>query len=295
MKYIFLTLTLFTVSFLGNSQEKPAYLIYQNGKVVQWSDLVQSAAQYDIVLFGEFHDNPVCHWLQYELTKDLYKQKEGKIILGAEMFESDNQLILNEYISGLIKEKNFTDEARLWGNYKTDYRPLVEFAKENRLQFIATNVPRRYAAAVNKGGFEALEVFSEESRKYFPPLPIPYDPELPGYRAMTEMMGMGGGGKQGGSMHIAKAQALKDATMAWFILKNLQGGSVFLHFNGAYHSDNKEGIVWYLEHYSKAAFSGIKLKIMTISAEESEDMNIPTAENKADFIIVTPASLTKTH
>lgn len=87
MKYIFLTLTMFAVSFLGNSQDKPAYLIYQNGKVVQWSDLVQSAAQYDIVLFGEFHNNPVCHWLQYELTKDLFALKEGKIILGAEMFE----------------------------------------------------------------------------------------------------------------------------------------------------------------------------------------------------------------
>jgi uncharacterized iron-regulated protein len=294
MKSIIFAIVFAGITCITHSQNKPAYLLYSDGNQVQWSELVNAAKSSDIVFFGEYHNNPVCHWLQFELTKELFALKDGKIILGAEMFESDNQVIMNEYLSGLIKEKNFTDEARLWGNYKTDYRPLVEFARENKLQFIATNVPRRYAAAVNNGGFEALEVFSEESRKYFPPLPIPYDPELPGYKAMTEMMGMGGG-KQGGSTHIVKAQALKDATMAWFILKNFQGGSVFLHFNGAYHSDNREGIVWYVNHYASNAFSGLKLKILTISVEETDDMNTPPSENKADFMIVTPASMTKTH
>ena len=282
------------ISCFAYSQNKPAYLIYSDGQEVQWTDLVNAAQASDIVFFGEYHNNPICHWLQFELTKELYALKNGKIILGAEMFESDNQLIINEYLSGLIKEKNFTEEARLWGNYKTDYRPLLEFAKENKLPFVATNVPRRYAAAVNNGGFEALESFSQDSRQFFPPLPIPFDPELPGYKAMTEMMQMAGG-KQGGSMHIAEAQALKDATMAWFILKNLQGGSVFLHFNGAYHSDNREGIVWYVNHFVSNAFKKIKLKILTISVEEADDMGVAPVENKADFIIVTPSSMTSTH
>jgi uncharacterized iron-regulated protein len=289
---VYLTLLLLLAT-IHQSTAKQAYLLYQNGKAVEWNQLLDAASKADIVFFGEFHNNPIHHWLQIELTKELHKAKNGKLILGAEMFESDNQLILNEYIQGLIRERNFTEEARLWGNYKTDYRPLVEFARENKLNFIATNVPRRYAAAVNHGGFEALEQFQAEAMKYLPPLPVPYDPELPGYTSIREMMGMGG--KPGASDNIAKAQALKDAVMGWFIVQNMKEGHVFLHFNGAFHTDNHDGIVWYIKHYQNLSSSKKTYSILTISAEETDDMTQPPKENKADFMILTPESMTKTH
>ena len=277
----------------SHASAKPAYILYQNNKQVEWKVLVDAASSSDIVFFGEYHNNPIHHWLQLELSKDLFQKKEGKIIFGAEMFESDNQLILNEYLQGLIRERNFTEEARLWGNYKTDYKPLVEFAKENKLSFIATNVPRRYAAVVNHGGFEALELLQAEALKYLPPLPVPYDPDLPGYSSIREMMGMGG--KPGASDNIAKAQALKDACMGWFIFSNFKLGYTFIHFNGAFHTDNHDGIVWYVNHYNKINRAGSPLKILTISGEETSDMTQPPKENKADFIILTPESMTKTH
>jgi len=293
MKKITLLLCLIAGQLFAQNNEKPAYLIFQNGKPSSWSELLKAAAQSDLVFFGEFHNNPIHHWLQFELTKELHAMKNGNISLGAEMFEADNQLLLNEYLQGLIRERNFMDEMRLWSNYSTDYKPLVEFAKTNTLPFIATNVPRRYASAVNNGGFEALEKFQAQSMQYFPPIPIPYDSELPGYKAMREMMGMGG--KPGASDNIAKAQALKDAAMGWFILQNLIPGKVFIHFNGAYHSDNYEGIIWYVKHYYSLSEKKPALKILTISGEEVEDMTQPPTENKADFMIVTPASMTKTH
>jgi len=106
--------------------------------------MLKEAADADIVLFGELHDNPISHWLQLELTKDLYDLKKDKLVLGAEMFESDNQVILDEYLSGKILQSSFESEARLWSNYKTDYKPLVEFARINKLKFVASNIPRRY-------------------------------------------------------------------------------------------------------------------------------------------------------
>ncbi|TAF00991.1 MAG: hypothetical protein EAZ80_03290, partial [Runella slithyformis] len=66
---------------------------------------------------GEYHNNPICHWLQLKLTKDLFKQKGENLVLAAEMFETDNQLVLNEYLSGFIKETNFEKEAKLWSNF----------------------------------------------------------------------------------------------------------------------------------------------------------------------------------
>jgi uncharacterized iron-regulated protein len=289
MKKTFLWLS-FLILLSAMQTDKEAYRVF-NGEGVQtsYSNLLEAALEADVVLFGELHNNPVCHWLQYELMKDMQAAGRNNLIAGAEMFESDNQLLLDEYLSGTIRNKNFEEEARLWKNYKTDYKPLVEFAKENGIPFIATNIPRRYAALVNKEGFEGLEILSEEAKNLIAPLPVKYDPELPGYKKMTEMMG-GMPGNHDNS-NFPKAQAIKDATMSHFILKNREQGSIFIHFNGAYHSDNYEGIAWYLKK------SAPDLRILTISSVEQEDVSELSEEHLgvAGFILCIPSSMTKTY
>ena len=103
-----------------------------------------------------------------------------------EMFESDDQTLIDEYLNGIIPERNFEDEAKLWSNYKTDYKPIVLVAKEHKIPVIATNTPRRYAAMVNRGGFEALDNLTDEAKQLIV-LPFAFDAELPGYKLMTEM------------------------------------------------------------------------------------------------------------
>ena len=268
---------------------KPAYMLYNaKGKTVKYNKMLKQASKADIVLFGELHNNPISHWLQYELTRDLHSIYGDSLILGAEMFESDNGLILNEYVTGVIRTRNFEAEAKLWPNYKTDIKPLVEFARENKLQFVATNVPRRYAAMVNFGGFEALEELSDEAKKLLPPLPVAFDPDLPQYLKMSEMMGQMG---NHANNNLVKAQALKDATMAHFILENYKPGKIFLHFHGSFHSDFYEGIMWYL------LLQNPDLKIITIASTElDEEGRLPEDRiGAADFIIATPQGMTKTH
>lgn len=271
------------------SQDKPAYQLFDDkGKSVSYKNLLRAANKADVVFFGEEHNNPIAHWLQLELTKDLHQSKGKDLVLGAEMFERDDQLLLDEYLAGLIRTKNFEDEAKLWNNYKTDYKPLVEFAKANELPFIGTNIPRRYASLVSSMGIEALAKLSEEGRRYVAPLPIVVDLSLPGYVNMLKMM-EGHGGPA--SENFPKAQAAKDATMAWSIAENWSKGKTFLHFNGSYHSDNREGILWYLERYEP------KAKSITISMATQESIENLDEENKgkADFIIVVPATMTKTY
>jgi uncharacterized iron-regulated protein len=286
--YLKIGLVLLALVFMSLKGDKPAYKLFNNnGKAKNFKDLVKEAAQSDIVLFGELHNNPIAHWLQIELTNALYDQNNN-LVLGAEMFESDNQLLLNELISGKISEKNFEREAKLWKNYKTDYKPLVKFAKENKLPFIATNIPRRYASLVHKKGFEALDSLSQSAKKLIAPLPVAYDPELEGYKAMLkEMEGMGAHA----SPNLPKAQAIKDATMAHNILKNWESGKLFLHYNGDYHSKNYEGIVWYLKQENP------ELKILTISTVEQDTIFNLDEDfiNVADYIICIPASMTKTY
>ena len=286
MKTSYLLLALPLLLLASMKSDKPAYEFYnEEGKLVDYDKVLKEAEKADIIFFGEIHNSPICHWLQLELTKDLYKEKGSNLELGMEMFEADNQLILDEYLIGRVAEKNFEEEAKLWKNYRTDYKPLITFAKDHGVPLIATNVPRRYAAMVSKGGFEPLDSLTNGAKNYIAPLPIKYDPELKCYK---DMLGMGMSGHSGDN--LPKAQAIKDATMAYFIMKNRKPGATFLHFNGSYHSDNFQGIVWYIKQQNP------EIKILTISSVEQdtiEDLK-PENQNIADYILCVPTDMTKT-
>ena len=266
------------------AQEKSPYAVFtKTGQKTTYAKLLRQAAKSEVVLFGEYHDNSVVHWLELELAKDI--ATKTSLTLGAEMFEADNQLQLNAYLANKITQKELDSTARLWPNYKTDYKPLVDWAKEKSLPFIATNVPRKYASLVYKKGLEVLLELTEQEKTWMAPLPIFYDANLPGYANMLAEMG-GHGGE-----NLPKAQAIKDATMAYFIEKNLPKKGVFLHYNGTYHSDNFEGIGFYL----KRALP--ELKIITISTVTQADLNALAPENlsKADFILVIDEDVVKTY
>lgn len=288
MKKLFL-LIIIAISLLAFKNDKPAYQIFTaEGKAIKYSKMMEKLSDSQVIFFGELHNNAIAHWLQLELTRDMHKAKEGKLILGAEMFEADNQLLMDEYLSGLISQKKFEEEARLWNNYKTDYKPLVEFANENKLRFIATNIPRRYASRVFSEGFEGLESLSDEAKRYFAPLPVDYDPELDCYK---NMLSMGGGMGGHTNENFPKAQAIKDATMAHFIHTNMIDENLFIHYNGSYHSDNHEGIVWYLKRYNES------VNISTISVVNQSQLDSLSTENQliADYIIVVDEDMTTTY
>ncbi|MGQ3015421.1 MAG: ChaN family lipoprotein [Flavobacteriales bacterium] len=265
----------------------PAYALYtKTGKPAKFEQMCKVLAQHQVILFGEFHDDAIAHWLQLRTTEALFTLKGGKLVLGAEMFEADMQEPLSAYIQGKTEEEAFKKAlTSLWANYKTDYRPLVELAKARSLHFVASNVPRYIARAVYKGGFAALDTLPAEVKSLLPALPIPYDATLPGYKAMLEM-----GGGHGGE-NLPRAQAIKDATMAHHISRNLKEGYSLIHYNGAYHSNNYEGIVWYLKQYAP------QLSVATITTVRQKDVRKLEKEyiGMADFIICVDESMTRTH
>ena len=249
--------------------------------------MMQAIESADVVMFGEYHNNSINHWLQLQVTKAMH-QNDPKLTLGAEMFEADNQLVLDEYLAGVITDKQLEAESKIWKNYTQDYKPLVQFARDNGLGFVATNIPRRYASIVSKQGLDALNDLSDAAKLSIAPIPFDVDLELPGYKNMIKMMGTHGSTES--AENIARAQAAKDATMPHFILKNMNGGK-FIHYNGTYHSNNFDGINEYLRMGSP------NIKIITISPVEQEDISKLNEESKnlADFIIGIPVDMTKTY
>jgi hypothetical protein len=91
--------------------------------------------------------------------------------------------------------------------------------------------------------------------------------------------------------NLPKAQALKDATMAYSIKEKWSEGKLMIHYNGSYHSRNFEGIIWYLNRYMEG------LNIVTIETLSQENIDTLSKENigAASYIIAVPNNMTTTY
>jgi len=144
---------------------------------------------------------------------------------------------------------------------------------------------------VSRSGIESLNSLSELAKTYIAPLPILIDLNEYSYKTMIEDMPQGNTMKMTNPENLAKAQAVKDATMAYFIQKETMPGYLFFHFHGEFHSAFYSGIFFYLKQYNP------KLKVKSISIVKQENINVLDKENlnRADYIIVVPESMSVTY
>ena len=229
-----LWIVMLMMSMTTYAQKTPEiYRIFDaQGKEVSYEKMIKTVSATDVVFFGEIHNCVISHWMELKVLEALTENNK-KLKVGMEMLEADNQLIIDEYTSSTISSDRFEEECRLWPNHSTDYEPLVYYAKRHHLPLIATNVPRRYASVVKEKG----------------------------------LMGLLGKAKETKPQLMAQAQAIKDATMGWFIAQNLKKGEQMIHFNGTYHSDARNGIIPYLLEYRP------KTTISTIRAVRQEEID----------------------
>lgn len=276
--------------------DKPAYRVFsEDGLPSSYDALMQAATNAQVILWGELHNNPIAHWLNYELGHDLFKQTLS-VGLSFEQFELDQQAVLDSVMDGDIPVADLAKHTRTWPNYPTDYQPLIQLGYNHSMRALAANVPRSWARAVAREGLPALDSLSPAEKALLPPLPLPVDTALAGYRKMAAMMG-----GHGGSMstdNLIAAQALKDAVMAWRIAHFYTPGTPVLHTVGAYHVTDhsgqllfQDGIQGYLRRYAP------QLQVLTVVLVEQHTLtNLDAAHvGTADFIIVVPDAMTKSY
>lgn len=282
----FLSIVLLFIFNLSFAQTEPYKIFDSKGKEVTFENIVKDSKKSEAIFFGELHNNSIAHWLQLQLLKNLH-ENGNKVILAGEFFERDDQLNIGEWFAGKMTDKNFEAEAKLWNNYQVDYKPMMLYAKKNNIPFVASNIPRKYASMVSRKGLSVLDSLSDEAKKSIATLPVEVDKNLPGYVGMKDMMH----GSGMNADYMVEAQAIKDATMAFSLFDYLEKGNSILHINGSYHSNNYEGIIWYLQR----AYP--KTKILTISTVEQESIKELEEKSKgiADYIIVLPTDSPKSY
>lgn len=286
-------------------QVESRYRIYDaTGKAASMEDVIAAFDRIEVACVGELHDDSVAHLFEAELLRrvvERYGSSDAKIrkrplALSLEMFERDVQVVLDEYLRGLISERHFLLSSRPWNNYQKDYRPLVEFAREKNLPVIAANAPARYVNRVSRLGPASLRDLTPVAKAWLPPLP--YEPASPAYAAkfrqlMNEPQGNVGAQSQQsphGTSYLLDAQTLRDATMAHAITQHLkrQPEALILHISGNFHSEQRLGLPEQLLHYRPKT----RTLIITIINDKSFPAFVAARHGKlGDFIVLTDPML----
>ena len=271
------------------SQTPSKYSVFTGkGDASSIEAIVNALEGTDAVFLGELHDDSVGHAVQFEIFKKAVEKyyPSRKVTLSLEMFESDVQIVLDEYLKGLISENHFMLSSRPWGNYKTDYRPLVELAKEKRLDVVAANAPRRYVNRVSRGGRDALKPLTKEAKKWLAPLP--YAEASEAYSKKFKALMGPSPEAQMGIDKILSSQSLWDATMAYSVARSLKKNkrSLVVHLNGGFHTENRLGTVEHFLRYRKKA----KALVVTIKyVDDFRNFNKARDTDVGDFVILTDA------
>ncbi|MBK6936403.1 MAG: ChaN family lipoprotein [Chitinophagaceae bacterium] len=292
MKQLFVVIALlFSTILFSQDSMFVHYKIYDTKakQTVRVEKIVSQMINADVLFFGEEHNDSIGHYLENKILRELVSIYGKQIALSLEMFETDGQLVLNEYLEGKIDEARFSKDVRLWSNYR-DYRPLIEHAKQNGIPVIAANPPRRYVTMVSRRGMAFLDSLSKDAKKLMPPLP--FDTLTGRYREkfFETMKGSPGGNNP----RVYHSQSLWDAGMSYSIysyLKKNKRQKVF-HCVGKFHSDEKLGTA------AQLAMRNKKLKILNISCFPDESYDNPDWEKFSylgDYIIITNPELKKTY
>ncbi len=293
-----------------------------SGEPATIDDVIAAAREAKVTFLGETHDDPIAHYLEKLILERSY---DTNLILSFEMFERDVQYVLDEYLADQITGQQLVRSARAWHNYPSDYRPLVEFAKEKRMQVLAANAPRRYVDRVSRLGEASLEALSDTAKQYLPPLP--YAEASPEYaRRFKEVMehhapDAGTGTPEGadasphhpvlpphhpalppGHPPIAppdhtrdlEAQSLWDASMAYSIADALlrRPEARVLNVNGSFHTAHRLGIVDHLNRYRPGVTS---IVVTMLSNDSFPDFDAEGMSGQGDFVVVTDPSLPRSY
>jgi uncharacterized iron-regulated protein len=268
------------------------------GATVSFTSLIERATRADVVFFGEQHDDPETHFLEFALLEGL-GMRQSNVVLSLEMFERDVQQSLDAFLSGSFAESAFLAGARPWPRYATDYRPMVQLARVRGWKVIAANIPRPMASAISRTGMAALDTLTTVERSYASAAMV-CTPDTPYFTRFAQAMGdMGGHGpanqtpdeatKRAQLIRVYEAQCAKDETMAESIARELtasRGRGVVMHVNGAFHSDYRQGTVERL----RRRMPDLRMLVITAVPVANPSTAIITAERpKADYVIFTRA------
>ncbi|KAF0216669.1 MAG: hypothetical protein FD174_3606 [Geobacteraceae bacterium] len=188
-----------------------------DGKLIGFAGMIEDIKGSSIVFAGELHDSREHHRIQLDVIKALHKAGVP-LAIGLEMFDSENQPALDQWVAGKMELLDFVQIYRQnWTIPWPMYDSILLYARNNGIPLIALNVPRDIVQKVYRSGVSSLSV---EEKKVLPPditcrIDAPYMKFIKSIYAghLTE----------GSSLeYFCEAQLLRNKTMAWYLMAYLK-------------------------------------------------------------------------
>jgi uncharacterized iron-regulated protein len=251
----------------------------RTGKELTLEQLADELASRDVVFFGELHDNEKGHQVYAELARRLVERRTD-VIVAMEMFERDVQGVVNDYLRGRIDEAAFLKHSRPWKNYARDYKPLIELARERKLDVIAGNLPRPVAGKLAS---------KEGSTSPFLPrsMTMPHDR----YRELFQEAMKGHPGAEGAAERMYRAQCAKDDAMAEgiadYLASNPHRQPLVIQCNGNFHSDYGLGTAARVQQRVPLAQAAI---VSMVEAADVAKADLAAHRAKGHYLLVVPAT-----
>lgn len=254
-------------------------------------DMIERLSRADVVFFGEEHDDPETHRAEAELLEAIGRSGRP-VVLSLEMFERDVQPTLDDYLADRVTESQFLARSRPWARYASDYRRLIELAKDHHWRVVAANVPRPLAAAIGRNGLGTLDTLSVGERRHAArEITCPHDDYH--LRFMESMQSHGAGGPSGDSLPTTMAerfylaQCVKDETMAESVVEARLAAprnAIVVHVNGSFHSDYSQGTV---SRVKRRQLGWILAVVSAVPVADPAIAPIVTRSGKSDYVIFT--------
>jgi len=185
-------------------------------KELPMSQALPDLEKNQIVLVGEHHNNLQHHMAQLAIIRAL-KEAGLRVAVGLEMFRSDSQSALDQWVSGKIDEQQF--EKIYYDNWNfpwSGYRKIFEYARDHQVPMVGLNVPREITRQVSRNGFKSL---SAEQRGKIAEVSCIVDQQYMDY--IRKAFG-GHGHGQLNFIYFCEAQLVWDSAMAVYTLDYLE-------------------------------------------------------------------------
>jgi len=157
------------INKVGNTHGVTTYFNYNlqspSGQDINLKRFVADIQDADVVLVGEWHTHTGIHRFQTELLQSMIAANDN-VTLSMEQFTRDKQAIVNAYLAGEIGEGTLIKQGNAWPNYTSDYRPLVELAKTNKIDIIAANAPKNIIRCIAKEGISYVDKLPIDERTW---------------------------------------------------------------------------------------------------------------------------------
>lgn len=208
------------------------------------SELLASAAQQQIVLLGEQHDEVAHHRWQLHTLAGLHALRD-EMVIGLEMLPRSTQPALDAWVAGELDAVSLLSQTRwdeAWGFDPELYMPILHFARMSDIPLVALNIDATLRQRLVNDGFNDVPMHERHN------IPPPKPASTAYQTRLTEVFDQHDMGDDPERLErFIQAQLIWDIAMAQRLNEAAESDAIVIGLMGLGHVAYNDGVPYQLE------------------------------------------------